>query len=132
MCRTRGQQFVRGVFVLGMGIRLPILDRRRIVPAMSVVWSSFMSRMVRCIKVGREAEGLDFPPYPGELGKRIFENVSKEAWMQWLEHQKMLVNENQLNLADKKARDYLAQQMEKYFFGSGADVAAGYTPPSQK
>ena len=132
MCRTRGQKFVRGVFVLGMGIRLRILDRRRIVPAMGVVWSSFMSRMVRCIKVGREAEGLDFPPYPGELGKRIFENVSKEAWMQWLEHQKMLVNENQLNLADKKARDYLAQQMEKYFFGSGADVAAGYTPPSQK
>ena len=91
-----------------------------------------MARMVRCIKVGREAEGLGFPPYPGELGKRIFENVSKEAWMQWLEHQKMLVNENQLNLADKKARDYLAQQMEKYFFGSGVDVAAGYTPPSQK
>jgi Fe-S cluster biosynthesis and repair protein YggX len=132
MCRTRGQQFVRGVFVLGRGIRRPILDRRRIVPAMGVVWSSFMARMVRCIKVEHEAEGLDFPPYPGELGKRIFENVSKEAWMQWLEHQKMLVNENQLNLADKKARDYLAQQMEKYFFGSGADVAAGYTPPSQK
>jgi Fe-S cluster biosynthesis and repair protein YggX len=118
------------VFVLSRGIRLPILDRRRIVPAMGVVWSPFMARMVGCIKVGREA--LDFPPYPGELGKRIFENVSKEAWMQWLEHQKMLVNENRLNLADKKARDYLEQQMEKYFFGSGADVAAGYTPPSQK
>ena len=86
-----------------------------------------MARMVKCIKLGREAEGLDFPPYPGELGKRIFENVSKEAWKQWLEHQKMLVNENRLNLADKKARDYLVQQMEKYFFGSGADVAAGYT-----
>ena len=89
-----------------------------------------MARMVKCIKLGREAEGLDFPPYPGELGKRIFENVSKEAWRQWLEHQKMLVNENRLNLADKKARDYLAQQMENHFFGSGADVAAGYTPPS--
>ncbi len=71
-----------------------------------------MARVVKCIKLGREAEGLDFPPYPGELGKRIFENVSKEAWKQWLEHQKMLVNENQLNLADKKARDYLAQQMD--------------------
>ena len=69
-----------------------------------------MARMVKCIKLGREADGLDFPPYPGELGKRIFENVSKEAWRQWLEHQKMLVNENQLSLADKKARDYLAQQ----------------------
>jgi Fe-S cluster biosynthesis and repair protein YggX len=91
-----------------------------------------MAHVVKCIKLGREAEGLDFPPYPGELGKRIFENVSKEAWKQWLEHQKMLVNENQLSLADKKARDYLAQQMDKYFFGSGADVAAGYTPPLQK
>ena len=91
-----------------------------------------MASMVKCIKLGHEAEGLGYPPYPGELGKRIFENVSKQAWQQWLEHQKMLVNENQLNLADKKARDYLARQMEKYFFGSGADVAAGYTPPAQK
>jgi len=88
-----------------------------------------MPRMVNCVKLGREAEGLDFPPYPGELGKRIFERVSKEAWKQWLEHQKTLVNENRLNLADKKARDYLAQQMEKHFFGGGADVASGYVPP---
>jgi Fe-S cluster biosynthesis and repair protein YggX len=90
-----------------------------------------MARMVNCIKLGCEAEGLDFPPYPGTLGKRIFENVSKQAWRQWLEHQKMLVNESRLNLADKKARDYLAQQMEKYFFTGGADVATGYVPPSQ-
>jgi Fe-S cluster biosynthesis and repair protein YggX len=90
-----------------------------------------MARMVKCIKLGCEAEALDYPPYPGELGKRIFENVSKEAWRQWLERQKMLVNESRLNLADKKARDYLAQQMEKYFFTGGADVAAGYIPPSQ-
>jgi Fe-S cluster biosynthesis and repair protein YggX len=91
-----------------------------------------MARTIKCIKLGREAEGLDYPPYPGALGKRIFENVSKEAWRQWLEQQKMLVNENRLNLADKKARDYLAQQMEKYFFSGGVDVAAGYVPPSQK
>ena len=91
-----------------------------------------MARMVKCIRLGREAEALDLPPYPGELGKRIYESVSKEAWKQWLEHQKMLVNENRLSLADKKARDYLAQQMENYFFGSGADAAAGYTPPRQK
>lgn len=90
-----------------------------------------MARMVRCIKVGREA-GLDFPPYPGERGKRIFENVSKQAWKPWLEHRKSRLNENRLNLADKEARDYLAQQMEKYLFGSGADVAAAYTLPSQK
>jgi Fe-S cluster biosynthesis and repair protein YggX len=89
----------------------------------------FMSRMVKCVKLGREAEGLDFPPYPGELGKKIFETVSKEAWKQWLELQKMLVNENRLNLADKKARDYLVQQMDKHFFGAGADAAQGYVPP---
>jgi Fe-S cluster biosynthesis and repair protein YggX len=91
-----------------------------------------VSRMVMCVKLGREAEGLDFPPYPGQLGKRVYEGVSKEAWKQWLDQQKMLVNENRLNLADKKARDYLAQQMEQHFFGGGADTAAGYVPPSSK
>lgn len=91
-----------------------------------------MARTVKCVKLGREAEGLDFQPYPGELGKRIFENVSKQAWKQWLELQKMLVNENRLNLADKKARDYLAQQMDKHFFGEGADAAQGYVPPARK
>ena len=91
-----------------------------------------MARMVKCVKLGREAEGLEHMPYPGELGKRIYENVSKEAWQMWLEHQKMLVNENRLSLADKKARDYLAQQLENHFLGSGADVASGYTPPQQK
>ncbi|MGE5522678.1 MAG: oxidative damage protection protein [Rhodospirillaceae bacterium] len=88
-----------------------------------------MARTVHCVKLGREAEGLDYPPYPGELGKKIYANVSKEAWKQWLELQKMLVNEHRLNLADKKARDYLAQQMEKHFFGEGAETAAGYVPP---
>jgi len=89
-------------------------------------------RTVNCIKLGREAEGLDFQPYPGELGKRILENVSKEAWKAWLEHQKMLMNENRLNLADATARKYLAQQMDAYFFGAGADVAAGYVKPGSK
>ena len=84
-----------------------------------------MGRMVKCIKLGCEAEALDFPPYPGALGKRIFENVSKEAWRQWLEQQKMLVNENRLNLADRKAREYLSQQMEKHFFGAGEAVKYG-------
>jgi Fe-S cluster biosynthesis and repair protein YggX len=90
-----------------------------------------MSRMVQCIKLKREAEALDFPPYPGELGKRIFDNVSKEAWKQWLEQQKMLVNENRLNLSDIKARKYLAEQMEKHFFGEGAETAQGYVPPAK-
>ena len=89
-----------------------------------------MARMVNCIKLGKEAEGLDFPPYPGELGKRIYNSVSKQAWAAWLKHQTMLVNENRLNLADAQARKYLAKQMEAHFFGDGAEVAAGYTPPS--
>ena len=89
-----------------------------------------MTRMVQCIKLGTQAPGLDFPPYPGELGQRIFNNVSKEAWDAWLRHQTMLVNENHLNLADARARQYLARQMEQHFFGTGADQAAGYVPPS--
>jgi len=89
-----------------------------------------MARTVNCVKLGREAEGLDFPPLPGELGKRVFENVSKEAWQAWLKHQTMLINENRLNLADQRARQYLAQQLEAYFFGQGADAVQGYVPPS--
>ncbi len=88
-----------------------------------------MARMVHCIKLGREAEGLDFPPVPGEMGKKLWENVSKEAWAAWQKHQTMLVNENRLNLADARARKYLMTQMEKYFFGEGADQVSGYVPP---
>jgi Fe-S cluster biosynthesis and repair protein YggX len=90
-----------------------------------------MARMVQCVKLGREAEGLDVPTYPGELGRRIYENVSKQAWHAWLEHQKTLINENRLNLADPKARKYLEEQMQKHFFGGGADQAAGYVPPQK-
>lgn len=90
-----------------------------------------MARTVNCIKLGREAEGLDFPPMPGALGQRIYENVSKEAWAGWIKQQTMLVNENRLNLADAKARKYLMEQVEKYFFGEGADQAAGYVPPAK-
>ncbi|MDP2963522.1 MAG: oxidative damage protection protein [Sulfurimicrobium sp.] len=90
-----------------------------------------MARTVKCIKLGREADGLDFPPYPGDLGKRLYENVSKEAWAAWVKQQTMLVNENRLNLADPKARKYLAEQTEAHFFGAGADKAQGYVPPSK-
>lgn len=89
-----------------------------------------MARMVNCIKLGREAEGLDLPPIPGELGKRIFESVSKEAWQQWVKYQTMLINENRLNLVDPRARKYLAEQLEKHFFGGGADAVSGFVPPS--
>jgi len=89
-----------------------------------------MSRTVHCIKLGREAEGLDRPTYPGELGRRIFEQVSKSAWQDWLRHQTMLINENRLSPMDPKARRFLEEQMERYFFGEGAETPAGYTPPS--
>lgn len=89
-----------------------------------------MARNVNCIKLGREAEGLDFPPMPGPLGKRLWENVSKEAWQQWIKVQTMIINENRLNLADAAHRKYLAEQMERHFFGDGADRVQGYVPPS--
>ncbi len=88
-----------------------------------------MPRTIQCAYLKREAEGLDFPVYPGELGKRIYESISKEAWQAWLRHQTMLVNENRLNLADQRARQYLSRQMEQFFFGQGADKPAGYVPP---
>lgn len=91
-----------------------------------------MARMVHCVKLGREAEGLERPTYPGELGKRIFENVSREAWQGWIRYQTMLVNENRLNLADAHARKYLAAQMESYFFGEGAPMPPGYVPPHKQ
>lgn len=89
-----------------------------------------MARTVHCVLLKKEAEGLDFVPYPGELGKRIYANVSKEGWQQWLKHQTMLVNENRLNLADQRARQYLVRQMENFFFGDGADQPTGYVPPA--
>jgi Fe-S cluster biosynthesis and repair protein YggX len=84
--------------------------------------------MVKCVKLGREAEGLELPPLPGALGKRIWENVSKEAWQMWQAQQTRLINENRLNLADARARKYLLEQAEKFFFGGGADEASGYVP----
>jgi len=89
-----------------------------------------MTRMVQCVYLKKEGEGLKFAPYPGELGKRIYDQVSAEAFEVWKRHQTMLVNENRLNLADARARQYLARQMEQFFFGDGAEKPAGYVPPS--
>lgn len=75
-----------------------------------------MSKTVNCIKLGIEAEGLDFPPLPGELGQKIFDSVSKEAWQGWMKQQTMIINENRLNLSEDSARKYLRQQLEYYFF----------------
>ncbi len=90
-----------------------------------------MARMVNCIKLGRETEGLERPPYPGELGQRIFDNVSKEAWQMWLAHQTMLINENRISPIDPEARKFLETEMEKYFFGEGSAAPEGYVPPEE-
>jgi len=90
-----------------------------------------MTRMVHCAKLGKEAEGLDRPTYPGELGKRIFESISKEAWQQWMKQQTMLINEYRLSPMDPKARKFLEEQMEKFFFGEGADTPPDYVPPAE-
>jgi Fe-S cluster biosynthesis and repair protein YggX len=88
-----------------------------------------MPRSVHCIKLDKEAEGLDFAPYPGELGQRIFASVSKEAWQQWLGLQTMLINEQRLSPVNPEHRKYLAEQMEQHFFGEGSDQPVGYVPP---
>ena len=83
-------------------------------------------RLVNCILLGKEAEGLDRPTYPGELGQRIFESVSKNAWAKWLEHQTMLINEYRLTPFEPKARQFLEQEMEKFFFGQGSEKPEGF------
>ena len=88
-----------------------------------------MARMVQCVLLGREAEGLERAPYPGELGQRILENVSKEAWQKWLGHQTMLINEYRLVTFEPKARQFLVAEMEKFFFGQGSRPPAGYVDP---
>lgn len=79
-----------------------------------------MARTVHCVKLNKEAEGLDFPPYPGDLGKKLYESVSKEAWQMWLSQQTMLINEYRLSLADPKSQQFLAEELKKYFFGEGS------------
>lgn len=85
-----------------------------------------MAKKIKCIKLGIEAEGLDFVPIPGELGQKILENVSEQAWQGWLEHQTMLINEYRLSLAEAKAREFLMQELEKYFFGEGSTQPEGF------
>jgi len=87
-----------------------------------------MSRMVQCSKLQREAEGLDRPPYPGDLGKRIFENVSRPAWQDWLRQQTLLINEYRLSPVVAKDRRFLEEQMEKFFFSEGLELPADYKP----
>ncbi len=88
-----------------------------------------MSRTVQCVKLGREAEGLQGPPYPGELGRRVFDQVSKEAWQSWLKHQTMLINEYRLTPIEQKDRKFLEAEMEKFFFGEGSARPDQFKPP---
>ena len=88
-----------------------------------------MARTVNCIKLGKESEGLDYPPYPGELGKKIYLNVSKEAWQMWIRHQTILINEYRLTPVEPKARKFLEEEMEKFFFGEGSAVPEEFVAP---
>jgi|TARA_B110000879_G_C10742746_1_gene344802 Fe-S cluster biosynthesis and repair protein YggX len=85
-----------------------------------------VTHLVNCVKLGKEADGMDFPPYPGDLGKRIYESVSKEAWQMWLSQQTMLINENRLSLADSKSQQFLKEELEKFFFGEGSAPPAEF------
>ena len=90
-----------------------------------------MTRTVNCVVLGTEAEGLDRAPYPGPLGQRSFENVSRAGWQRWLSHQTMLINEYRLAVVDPKARKFLEEQMEQFFFGEGGQTPEGYVPPAE-
>jgi Fe-S cluster biosynthesis and repair protein YggX len=89
-------------------------------------------RMVHCVKFGREMPGLDRAPWKGELGQRIYDNVSKEAWKMWVEYSKMVMNEYRLNPLDPQSQTIIAEQMEKFFFGEGAQLPPGYVPQKSK
>jgi Fe-S cluster biosynthesis and repair protein YggX len=90
-----------------------------------------VTRKVHCQMLGEEKDALTFQPYPGELGKRIFENISQEAWQKWLAHQTMLINENRLSPINPQHRKYLEEEMEKFFFGEGSAAPEGYVPPDE-
>jgi Fe-S cluster biosynthesis and repair protein YggX len=89
-------------------------------------------RMVKCAKFGKEMPGLDEAPFDTELGQKIYENISAEAWRLWGEHAKMIINEYRLNPADRKAQEILVNQMEQFFFGEGAQLPPDFVPPQQK
>ncbi|MDE0250646.1 MAG: oxidative damage protection protein [Gammaproteobacteria bacterium] len=91
-----------------------------------------MTRMVQCVKLNKEAEGLEYMPYPGDLGQKIYENVSKEGWQKWVSHQTMLINEYRLTPVDPKARKFLEEEMEKFFFGEGSEKPKEFVEPGNE
>ncbi len=90
-----------------------------------------MSRTINCVLLYKEAEGLDYAPYPGDLGQRIYDGVSKEAWQLWLKHQTILINEHRISPIDPEARKFLETEMEKFFFGGGSAMPGGFVSPDQ-
>ena len=98
----------------------------------SIDWRTIVARMVQCVMLKREAPGLDRPPYPGELGRRIYESVSRDAWARWLQQQTMLINEYRLTPIEPKARKFLEAEMEKFFFGGGSSKPEGYKAPGSE
>jgi Fe-S cluster biosynthesis and repair protein YggX len=90
-----------------------------------------MARMIFCRKYKTEMEGLDMPPYPGAKGMDLFNNISKQAWQEWMAHQTLLINEKRLNVMDMGTKVYLTEQMEKFLSGDKVDEAEGYVPPAQ-
>jgi Fe-S cluster biosynthesis and repair protein YggX len=88
-----------------------------------------MTHTVRCVRLGQEAEGLDKPPFPGAAGQRIYENVSKQAWAEWLKLQTMLINEHRLTPFEPEARKFLAEERDKFLFGGASEMPEGYRPP---
>ena len=91
-----------------------------------------MTRMVKCAKLGKQAEGMDRPPLPGEIGQRIYDSISKEAWQQWMRHQTILINENRLSVIDPKHRAFLEEQMLKFLFEDSAEMPDAFTPPENE
>ena len=91
-----------------------------------------MTRQLFCSKLNEDAEGMSTPPFPGPLGEKIFNHVSKQAWKMWLDHQTMLINEYRLSLIDPKSREFLRSEMQKYFFGDGSEKPAGFTSKDTK
>ena len=90
-----------------------------------------MTRKVQCQLLGEELDGLAFQPYPGDLGKRIFETISQQGWQRWLAHQTMLINENRLSPINPEHRKFLEAEMEKFFFGEGSELPEGYVAPDE-
>lgn len=91
-----------------------------------------MARMVQCAKLGEELEGLEFVPFPNELGQRIYDNISKQAWQMWMDFSVMVINEYRLNLATSEGQEIYDKHLEEFFFGDGAQMPPGYKPPKSK